>query len=150
MTIEQIGVFTPEQARQLWQDYLTRTQSNPQLQQNYPQRRELNEHRPRRLQVKLREDLLAAVDSWTDPSTATATVFEKYDSTDNMRPRTQHPIITIVNRFENISVEAGTYCKAEWIDGEWQLYAADCPGTLSASSFAPSVSISPSVSTGGP
>jgi hypothetical protein len=36
--------------------------------------------------------------------------------------------ITITNRFENISVDAGTYAKAEWIDGEWQLYAADCPG----------------------
>lgn len=114
------------------------------------QRGKQNVFETRCLQVKLREDLLAAVDSWTDPSYATATVFEKYDSTDNMKPRTQHPIITIVNRFENISVEAGTYCKAEWIDGEWQLYAADCPGTLSASSFAPSVSISPSVSTGGP
>jgi len=26
----------------------------------------------------------------------------------------------------HISVDAGTYAKAEWIDGEWQLYAADC------------------------
>ncbi len=103
-----------------------------------------------RVQVKLQEDLLAAVDSWTDPSYATAKVFIKYNSTDDMRPHPTLPVITIVNRFENISVEAGTYCKAEWIDGEWQLYAADCPGTLSASSFAPSVSISPSVSTGGP
>jgi len=145
MTIEQIGVYTPEQARELWQWYLTCKQSNPQMQKNYPQRREVIEHRPRHLQVKLREDLLAAVDSWTDPSYATATVFEKYDGTDNMRPRTQHAVITIVNRFENISVEAGTYCKAEWIDGEWQLYTADCPGTLSASSFAPSVSQSPSL-----
>jgi hypothetical protein len=150
MTIERIAAISPEQARALWQWYLTCTQANPQQVQNYPQRREVVEHHPRRLQVKLREDLLAAVDSWTDPSYAQATVFEKYNSGDNMRPRTQHPIITIVNRFENISVESGTYCKAEWIDGEWQLYAADCPGSLSASSFAPSVSISPSVSTGGP
>lgn len=52
MTIEQIGVFTPEQARQLWQDYLTRTQSNPQLQQNYPQRRALFETSPHRVFVK--------------------------------------------------------------------------------------------------
>jgi hypothetical protein len=33
-----------------------------------------------------------------------------------------------VNRFTQISVDAGTYGKAEHIDGEWQLYAADCPG----------------------
>jgi len=52
MTIEQIGVFTPEQARELWQDYLTRKQSNPQMQKNYPQRRELQETSPHRVFVK--------------------------------------------------------------------------------------------------
>lgn len=142
---EQIGVFTPEIAHLLWQDYQQRKALPPQQTQAYPQRRDYVEFRPKHIQVKLREDLLAAVDSWADPSTATATVFEKYDGGNDMRPRTLHPTITIVNRFENISVEAGTYCKAEWIDGEWQLYAADCPGTLSASSFAPSVSASPSL-----
>jgi hypothetical protein len=101
----------------------------------------------RNVQCKLMEDLLAAVDTFNDPSFATAKVIIRNSSGD--MELTQNTI-TIVNRFENISVEAGTYCKAEWIDGEWQLYAADCPGTLSASSFAPSVSISPSVSTGGP
>lgn len=34
--------------------------------------------------------------------------------------------IEIVNRFAHISLLAATYAKAEWIDGEWQLYAADC------------------------
>ena len=85
----------------------------------------------RHLQCKLTTDLLAAVDSWTDPSTATAHVYEKYDGGNDMR--WNGDTITIVNRFENISVDAGTYCKAEWIDGEWQLYAADCPGGSASS-----------------
>jgi hypothetical protein len=33
----------------------------------------------------------------------------------------------IRDRFLNISIDSGIYGKAEWIDGEWQLYAADCP-----------------------
>ena len=95
----------------------------------------------RNLQCRLSEDLLAAVDTYTDPSTATARVIQR-NSDGDLELLTD--TITVVNRFENISVEAGTYCKAEWIDGEWQLYAADCPGSLSASSFGPSVSASSS------
>lgn len=104
-----------------------------------------------RVQCKMRQDLLAAVDSWTDPSVATAHVYVKYDDTNDMKwsGRT----ITIVNRFENISVDAGTYCKAEWIDGEWQLYAADCPGgsasIVPSASASASGSIAPEPSVGG-
>lgn len=79
----------------------------------------------RNKQVFLCEDLMAAVKSLYDPSTAQAHVLRRkadgdFELTDEE--------ITIVNRFLNISVDGGTYCKAEWIDGEWQLYAADCPG----------------------
>jgi hypothetical protein len=85
-------------------------------------------NRPLNVQVMLKEDLFAAVDTKTDPSTAEAYTLAKRGSNLVNTGRT----ITIVNRFENISVDAGTYAKAEWIDGEWQLYAADC-GTESVS-----------------
>jgi hypothetical protein len=95
-------------------------------------RRTLNPHRSRgrwngggenRRQVILKEDLFAAVSTKTDPSTADAYVLTRRRNGNLVNTgRT----ITIVNRFENISVDAGTYAKAEWIDGEWQLYAADC------------------------
>jgi hypothetical protein len=75
-------------------------------------------------QVILAGDLLAAVDTLTDPSFAQAVVLRRKDNGDLETTAEQ---ITIVNRFENISVDADTYAKAEWIDGEWQLYAADCP-----------------------
>jgi hypothetical protein len=70
------------------------------------------------------EDLLAAVDTLTDPSTATARVLAKKSNGD-LEITTRE--ITLTNRFLNISIDSGIYGKAEWIDGEWQLYAADCP-----------------------
>ncbi len=100
-----------------------------------------------RVQCRLSQDLLAAVDTYTDPSTATARIIRGSSTGDLVLTS---DTITIVNRFENISVDAGTYCKAEWIDGEWQLYAADCPATFSQSSLSASVSPSASVSIGGP
>jgi hypothetical protein len=78
----------------------------------------------RRVQVILMEDLLAAVDTDTDPSFAKARVRAKKSNGD-LEITTRE--ITIVNRCEDISVDSGRYGKAEWIDGEWQLYVADCP-----------------------
>ena len=100
----------------------------------------------RTVQVILMEDLLAAVDTLTDPSTAKARILAKKSNGD-LEITTRE--ITLVNRFENISIDSGTYGKAEWIDGEWQLYAADCaPGStsMSISGGGPT----PSASTGGP
>jgi hypothetical protein len=116
--MKEIGAFTPEQARLLWQDYLSRHRGGSGT------RRQVDEFRPRHRQVILKEDLFAAVDTKTDPSTAEAYTLMKKNGNLVNTGRT----ITIVNRFENISIDAGTYAKAEWIDGEWQLYAADCPG----------------------
>lgn len=78
-----------------------------------------------RVQVVLTSDLAAAVNTKRDPSTATARILRrKTDGDLTLSTDT----ITIVNRFTQISVDTGTYGKAEMIDGEWQLYAADCPG----------------------
>jgi hypothetical protein len=50
--MDEIGVFSPEQARTLWQDYLTRRQLQPQTQANYPQRRPIDEPSPHRVFVR--------------------------------------------------------------------------------------------------
>jgi hypothetical protein len=84
----------------------------------------LQDGRIQRVQVILMEDLLAAVDTLTDPSTAKARILAKKSNGD-LEITTRE--ITLVNRFLNISIDSGIYGKAEWIDGEWQLYAADCP-----------------------
>lgn len=92
------------------------------------------ETRPRggsaRVQVVLTTDLMAAVNTKRDPSTATARILRRKTDGDLTLSTDS---ITIVNRFTQISVDAGTYGKAELIDGEWQLYAADCPGGSASS-----------------
>lgn len=50
--MDQIGVFTPEQARELWQWYQSQKQLAPQLTKNFPQRRPLDEVSPHRAFVK--------------------------------------------------------------------------------------------------
>jgi hypothetical protein len=49
--MDEIGVFTYEQARLLWQDFQRRQQLQPQLQANYPQRRPIDEVSPHRIFV---------------------------------------------------------------------------------------------------
>ena len=77
------------------------------------------------LQVVLQEDLLAAVDSCRDPSKALATVLKRKPNGDLKKSCRR---IQVVNRFMNISIDKDRFVKVEWIDGEWQPYAADCPG----------------------
>jgi hypothetical protein len=84
---------------------------------------------PLRIQVVMTTDLFAAVNTKRDPSTASARILRRTSGGDLTLST---DTVTIVNRFMHISVDAGTYAKAEWIDGEWQLYAADCsPGSSS-------------------
>ena len=84
-----------------------------------------------RVQVTLDEDLFAPPDWTKSTKSAVCTVWEKNSSG---RMVNSGKKIVVVNRFENIEVEAGTIAKAEPIDGEWQLYAVDCPSFGSSSS----------------
>jgi hypothetical protein len=71
----------------------------------------------------LQSDLYAAVDWKSDPSTAVVRIARK-NTAGNYELTTQEE--TVTNRFENISIDAGTLIGIEWIDGEWQPYKADC------------------------
>jgi hypothetical protein len=97
---------------------------------------------PKPLQAILLSDLLAAVDSLTDPSTAQARILTRKANGD-LEISTREE--TVVNRFENISIDADTYIKIEFIDGEWQPYASDCGPQSESFSFG-----SASASAGGP
>ena len=79
----------------------------------------------RRHQVIFETDLAAAVNTKRDPSTATARILRRETNGDLTSTCDS---ITVTNRFMNISIDSGTYAKVEWLDGEWQPYAADCPG----------------------
>lgn len=83
-----------------------------------------------RLQAILQEDLYAAVNTKRDPSTAICRILRRKRNGD-LKLTTEEK--TVVNRFKNISIDSGTYIKIEWIDGEWQPYAADCPEGSSSS-----------------
>jgi len=49
--MDQIGVFSPEQARLLWQDYQTRQQLKPEIRYNFPQRKPIEDVSPHRVKV---------------------------------------------------------------------------------------------------
>jgi len=79
----------------------------------------------------LLDDMPAAVNTKRDPSTARVRVLRKQSSGDLFSSST---IYTITNRFKNISAQSGTYVKFERMNGEWQLYCADCPSEDSSGS----------------
>ena len=80
--------------------------------------------RPLNIIGKLDGDLAPATAFADDPSTATMSVWVRNVS-GNLEDSGRNE--TIVNRFVNSSpILATTIVKAEWIEGEWQLYAADC------------------------
>jgi hypothetical protein len=83
-----------------------------------------------RIEVEYKQDLLAAVHSYTDPSTADAYVLETKPNGDLRKtPRT----VQVVNRFRNISIDKGTYGRIERVGGIMQPYVADCPGDSASS-----------------
>lgn len=84
----------------------------------------------RQIQCELTEDLFAAVNSKTDPSTAIARIRLYRENGDQY---TSDMEVDIVNRFENISIDAGVYMTAKWMEREWQPDTSDCPGGGSSS-----------------
>lgn len=104
----------------------------------------------RNRQAYLLEDLFAAEDTLTDPSFARARLLRKNAAGNLELTNTE---VTVVNRNENISIDADTYVKVEWIDGEWQPYSADCaPDSQSISSAGsdPAIASDPSLFPPGP
>lgn len=103
-------------------------------------------HKPPNMLVVLDEDLVAAVDWKNNPSIADAHVAERRAS-GNYEVTTR--TVVVVNRFENISLDAGTLVGIEWIDGEWQPYKADCLPESNASIGLSASVPSPTPGTGG-
>jgi len=101
------------------------------------------------LQCILEETLYAAVDTFTDPSTARACVLRR-NTTGNLVFTGQ--MITVTNRLEYVSIDADTYIRVEWLDGEWHPYVADCgaqsESIQSCSFVTPASSVAPSVGEG--
>lgn len=105
---------------------------------------------PQNLIGVLEGDLYAAVNWLNDPSTATIRIARKNGAGDY---EITAETLTVTNRFENISLDAGTVIGVEWIDGEWQPYKADCTPqseSLPGISDGPSIDESLNFPPGGP
>ena len=113
-----LGPKAISQLQQMIREHTRRIRSSE------PQRRQYGGPRDNRRIAVLQADLLAAVDWMRDPSTAPALLARKApDSSDYILTNEE---VTVVNRFENISLDNGTVLGIEFIDGEWQPYKADC------------------------
>ena len=117
-----IGVFTPEQARTLWQDYQRRQHLDPQISQNYPQRRPIVEsyrHRPAVI-----GSALAAPASSLVPATSCTVYFLELQS-DGTQVLNETPY-TAYNDDPEVTAEVGTYCRLEPLNGRWMVYYLGC------------------------
>ena len=76
-----------------------------------------------RISGKLDAALPRASSFADSPSTATLSVWRK-NSSGNMEDSGEN--VTDYNRMQSIDLTANSIVHAEWIDGEWRVYAADC------------------------
>jgi len=79
--------------------------------------------RPLNVSGILNSELVSATSFASSPATATMAIWQK-DTSGNMVDSGRD--VTVVNRMLKISLPSGTPAQAEWIDGEWRVYAADC------------------------
>jgi hypothetical protein len=120
--VDDIGVFTPEQARALWQDYQRRQQLTPQTSQNYLQRRPIVEsyrHRP----AVIGSALTAPVSSLAVATSCTVYFLELQTNGTQVLNETAY---TAYNDDPEVTAEVGTYCRLEFLNGRWMIYYLGC------------------------
>ena len=117
-----IGVFTPEQARTLWQDYQRRRQLDPQISQNYLQRKPIVEsyrHRP----AVIGSTLTAPASSLAVATSCTVYFLELQTDGTQVLNETAY---TAYNDDPEVEADVGTYCRLEWLNGRWMIYYLGC------------------------
>lgn len=120
----QIGAFTPEQARELWQDYLSRRRQNPQTQQNYPIRRQVEEFRPQPRRAVLNEDITAPTSTLAVMTTADMYfIVLLEDGTSELDSSGPYDAY---NNDPDFTAERGTRIDVEWREGRWLICGASC------------------------
>ena len=81
------------------------------------------ERKIRRHQGILLNNVSGSVAPLTSPSFGTVRVVKKNSSGDLV---VTNLCLTVAYRFTVPDLEAGSFCKVEFIDGEWSFYAVDC------------------------
>ena len=122
--MDAIGAYTPEQARELWQDYLSRRRQNPQTQQNYPIRRPIEEFRPRTRRATINEDLTAPTSPLAAMTSADLYFINLLD--DGTSELDDSGPYTVYNDDPDFTCERGTLLRVEWLGGRWMIYWAAC------------------------
>jgi hypothetical protein len=120
--VDDIGVFSPEQARTLWQDYQRRQQLAPQISQNYLQRRPIVEsyrHRP----AVIGSALTAPASSLVAATSCTVYFLELQTNGTQVLNETAY---TAYNDDPEIEGDVGTYCRLEWLNGRFMIYYIAC------------------------
>ena len=118
----ELGGFTPEQARLLWQDYQSRQQLNPHIAQNYPRRREISD-RSRHRSAVLAEALTAPANSLVAATECDIYFIDlKADGTQAVIDGIQ----VAYNDDPAVTGVAGTYCRVERHNGRWMFYYVGC------------------------
>ena len=117
-----IGVFTPEQARTLWQDYQRRQQFDPQISQNYLQRKPIVESYRQRPAV-IGSALTAPASSLAVATSCTVYFLELQTDGTQVLNETAY---TAYNDDPEVEADVGTYCRLEWLNGRWMIYYLGC------------------------
>lgn len=115
-----IGAFSPDQARLLWQDYLARQQLPAQQTKHYPQRPTVYE--TNRIYAVILDAELAA-STFLAPTSGLATVCRWSVADDEYTQTTQR--LTVYNHSTANAAAVDTPGVAIWIDGHWWFFA-DC------------------------
>lgn len=119
---QEIGTFTPEQARLLWQDYQTRVQLKPGLQNNTRDRPALPQSTLVRTGATI-GTITAATSALDGETTFTFALLQKNSSGDLVDTGER---LTGTNRDATLTALDGTLVYCAWIDGEWRPFWVGC------------------------
>ena len=120
---DEVAFFTPEQARALWQDYLSRQQLNPSISKNQKQERQPVFATAPDVACVLDEALSVASNSKTSADSATATICRRNPTTGQYTETTD--TLQVWNHSESKSFAEDTFGFARMINGHW-VFFGDC------------------------
>lgn len=120
---DEVAFFTPEQARALWQFYLTYSQLNPAISKNQKQERQPVFATSPEVAVILDADLGVATDSKTGATSAAATVL-RWNATSEEYEETGASV-TVWNHSEHSEFLADTFGFYRVINGH-KVFFGDC------------------------
>ncbi len=122
--MDAIGVFTPEQARDLWQWYQRSARQNPSIRDNYPDRRGSEEFRPRTRRATINEDLTAPSSPLAAMTSADLYFINLLD--DGTSELDSAGPYTVYNDDPDFTCERGTLLRVDWFCGRWMISYAAC------------------------